>query len=197
MLGQRLLKPIIIIAACLGAGSLSAEEEDALYGDALPADAVFIRQFGAAEFPILALGRPFTQGDFDATAYTAVSAETLENAEPGSFYTILSNGVETRLIHEPSRDDRSRVHLFLLNADEMDASLVVAEGGPEVIANVPTGQIETRPVNPLAVALSVETGFGTNNFDVVLRRGGNVTFLVQDGEVHLVEHRFGPIIGQD
>lgn len=197
MLGQRLLTPLVIFAASLSATSLHAESEDALYGAALPADAVFIRQLGAAEFPILALGHRLTEGDFEETAYTAISAKQLQDAKPGSFYTILSDGNETRLIEEPSRDDRSRVHLFLLNADETEARLVVADGGPEVIASVPTGQIETRSVNPLAVALSVETDIGETRFDVVLRRGVNVTFLVQDGEVSLIEHRFGPVIGHD
>lgn len=197
MLGQRLLKLFLFVAAGISTSSLGAEEENALYGAALPVDAVFVRHIGAAGFPVHVLGRSFAPGDFDATAYTAVAAEVLEGAVAGSFYTILTDGGESHLIQEPGRNDRSRVHLFLLNASGADARLVVAHGGPEVIANVPKGEIETRSVNPLAVELSVETVAGATDFDVVLRRGVNVTFLVEDGAVRLIEHRFGPVIGQD
>ncbi len=197
MLGQRLLKPIVISVVCLGAGSLSAEDEDALYGEALPADAVFIRHIGDADFPIQKLGHTFTANDFEATAYTAVAAGLLDDAEAGSFYTLLSDGNQTQLIKEPSRDDRSKVHLFLLNAGETEAHLIVADGGQEVIPNVPTGEIATRAVNPLAITLAVATGANTRDFDVVLRRGVNVTFMAEGGQVRLIEHEFGRVISLD
>jgi len=197
MLGHRLLKLIFILTACWMPGPLTAEEEDALYGAALPADAVFIRHFGEADYPIQTLGHRFAEGDFEAGSYTAISAGALYGAEAGAFYTLISGGGETRLVQEPPRDDRSRVHLFLLNAGEGDARLVVSDGGPEVIAPTPTGQVDSRAVNPLAVSLSVESAGQTHDFDVVLRRGVNVTFLVANGDVQVIEHQFGPVIGVD
>jgi hypothetical protein len=187
----------LITGLILAAASASAEVEDGLYGAAVPADAVFIRPLGLGGAPVSAFGRTFQPDELSDGVYTAISAQALEGAVPGAYVSLVHLDGEMHLIEEPARDDRTRVHLFLLNAGADAARLVVADGGPEVIAATPSGQIDSRAVNPLALTLAVETGGQAQTFDVVLRRGVNVTFLVAQDGVQLIPHQFGPVVSAD
>ena len=186
----------LMLGATLGAltSTAHADTEDALYGAPVPADAVFIRLIGEMDAPLFILGRGFTAEELPEAVYSAISASLLDGAQAGAHYTVLTGPVGAQLIEEPGRDDPAKVHLFLLNADVADARMQVADGGPVVIEDTAQGAIASRAVNPLSVTLEVETANDTEAFDVVLRQGVNVTFLVADGDVTLIEHAFGPVI---
>lgn len=187
----------LMLGAALGALTFTAhaDTEDALYGAPVPSDAVFIRLIGEMDAPLFILGRGFTSEELPEAVYTAISASLLDGAQAGTHYTVLTGPVGAQLIEEPGRDDPAKVHLFLLNADAADARMLVADGGPVVIDVTAQGAIASRAVNPLSVTLAVETADNLEAFDVVLRQGVNVTFLVSDGDVTLIEHQFGPVIG--
>lgn len=190
--------PGFLIGAALALTSPAfAETEDGLYGAAVPSDAVFLRRIGAMDALGDLFGRSFTGDELPDAVYVAISATALEGAEPGAHYTVTGGDTDPLIIREPARADPSKVYLFLLNTDPGAARLVVAGGGPTVIEATPQGQMAERAVNPLAVTLSVEAGGLSQDFDLVLRRGVNLTFIVADGAVRMIENRFGPVITAD
>lgn len=171
-----------------------AEIEDGLYGAAVPNDALFVRRIGIVDASVDLFGRSFSAGELPEETYVAISAAQLDGAQAGGHYTILSDGAAPFILQEPVRTEPSKVHLFLLNAGSASARLVVADGGPVVIDTTTDGQISQRAVNPVSVTLTVEANGLSENFDLVLRRGVNLTFLVADGDVRLIENRYGPVI---
>lgn len=187
----------LLLGVALGAfvSTANADNEDALYGAPVPSDAVFIRPIGEIDAPVSILGRNFTSAELPEAVYAAISASMLEGAEAGAHYTVLAGADQPQLIEEPGRDDPAKMYLFLLNADASDARLRVAAGGPTVIEDTTEGTIASRAVNPLAVALAVETAGASEKFDVILRQGESVTFLVSDGDLTVFEDQFGLVIG--
>ena len=185
---------LLCAALGLGVGSAPAETEDGLYGAAVPQDAVFLRRIGSDGAETVIFGRSFTADELPENTYVAISAVLLDGAVAGGHYTILPADTAPAVLQEPQRPDQSKVYLFLLNGDDAPARLSVADGGPVVIEDTAPGQITERAVNPLAVTLTVEGDGFSQDFDVVLRRGVNLTFVVADGAASLIENRFGPVI---
>lgn len=169
-------------------------DEDALYGAAIPADAIFIRPLSSLPDTSL-FGRDFSAGELEPLVYTAISAASLNGVVPGSYYSVTRDvGGVPEVIREPDRDDLSRVHLILLNAADTDASLLIDHSGDTVIDRVESRAASARAVNPVSVALRVETGDGSKTFDLSLRRGQNVSFVVTDTDITLLPSTFGPVI---
>lgn len=189
----------LISTLCLSifAADALAETEDALYGARVPADAVFLRHLGGSNAAVTVFGREFAANDLQGETYTAVSASALYGAEAGRHYTLWQDRDTVEVIVEPTRDDPAKVYLFLLNTDAAPARIVVADGGPVVIDDTAHGVIAARAVNPISVQLAVEHEDTTEAFDLVLRQGTNLTFLVSDGAVEVLEHRFGPVLTDD
>lgn len=190
-----------IIAPLLTIGSV-AIASDALYPDAAPDDAVFVRvmaqESGEAPSSFQFGGRTLSIPTDAHNTYLAVSAATLEGVEPGSFHTVVSalNG-PAHVISEPARNSASKVHLFLVNASAEPVRLVLSGRDAEVIAPVASGESNSRAVNPVSATLAIERLSDSailGTFDVTLARGQNQTFLVNGEKATRVANRFGPVI---
>ena len=86
---------------------------------------------------------------------------------------------------------------MLLNATENAVSLVANGGALEVISNTAFGSANMRAVNPIKAELSVvqapnQTTLGT--FEVLLRRGEDLSFIVTNDGVELVPTSYGAVI---
>lgn len=188
------LPPLLLCAALAAATPVTAETEDGLYGAAVPHDAVFVRRIGADDAPLSLFGRDFAPSELPEATYVAIPARGLDGVMPGAHYTVVGAPGSEVVVAEPRRDDPTKVYLFLLNLAAAEARLVVADEGPTVIEPTAPGEMAARGVNPLAVNLVVEAGDRAQAFDVVLRRGVNLTFLVTDDDIALLENRFGPVL---
>lgn len=192
------LSPLLLSLGLALSGSVSvAEIEDGLYGAAVPADAIFVRQLGGLDAPVTVFGTSLGEAELPEAVYVAIPASALDGVTPGGHYTVITGADGAQIIEEPGRDDPAKVNLFVLNTGAAPAGLAVADGGPTVIAPTPAGAMATRAVNPLSVTLAVETGEMSESFDVVLRRGVDLTFWVSGDGVTLIEHQFGPVLSLD
>ena len=63
-----------------------------------------------------------------------------------------------------------------------------------MIEETESGHIKTRAVNPVRATLSVVAQSGEQDFDVMLRRGVNLTFYVDKNEARVIENAFGPVL---
>ena len=193
-----LLNTICLVAASLSAPAW-ANNDTALYAEAAPADASFVRFLGYGnEDSVQFDGKTFELSADTETTYIAVSAAHLAETAPGSYVTVArrKDGSEV-IVHEASRDDAARVYLFLVNASDMALDLRLADGSTPIIQNVEQAQSGVRAVNPVAVSLGVfahghDQAIAT--FDLSLRRGQNVSFVADDTGVRLIENRFGPVL---
>ena len=176
-----------------------AADESVLYNQAPPKDAVFVRLLGnpgttALEFN----GHRIALPDGTQTAYAAISAQDLGLSEAGTFHSLLLDEYgNLRAIEEPKERPNNKVHLYLINADADPVRLIVPGREIEVIAGTEQMAIGTRSVNPIRTALAIQQVADEGilaTFDVSLNRGQNITFLLQDGEVSLIENRLGPVI---
>lgn len=166
-----------------------ANSNNALYGTAIPEDAVFVRWLAPTQ-NAEAFGAVFDNNVSESRDYVPVSGSALNGAEPGRFYTVTKDVV----IAEPARDDASKVHLILLNAASDPARLVVTTNDAEVIGATVAGQAQARGVNPVSAELSVVTDTETlATFEVNLRRGQNLTFAVEGDGAYLIENAFAPV----
>lgn len=177
-----------------GSGHANAAD-NTLYDTPPPDDAAFIRWVGlGSQHPVLGIA-PATH---IADVYRPVSAAATNGAQPGIFYTVAKgpNG-QALLIEEPGREDRSKVHLFLVNLGSYPVRLSVTDQDMVVIDDTATGTAGSRAVNPVSVSLSLVAGDGRtlDSFDVSLRRGQNLTFVARDDGARLIENSFGPNIG--
>ncbi|WP_195821357.1 hypothetical protein [Roseobacter sp. MH60115] len=186
----------LLITSCAAAFTLmlplpgSANAEDALYGARLPEDAVFIRWL-APTVSAKAFGADFDAEVSNTREYVPVSNAVLDGAEAGRFYSLIGD----QIIPEPPRDDATKVHLVLLNADSTPARLIVSANETEVIGATTAGQARSRGVNPVQAELSVVTDAGPlATFDLSLRRGQNLTFVVVGDTVTLIENKFAPVV---
>lgn len=175
--------------------------DDALYDEAPPPDAVFIRSFlptapsnavdGIPPFAVTSI----VEND---ARYSALSAAEFSLPDSGGYYALMADADGApRLVQEPARDDRSKVHLILLNALGEDVRVVAPEHGAEVVAPTAPYSSSGRAVNPITVTLAVEnvaTGEQLEAFDLRLRRNQNLTFFVGPDGVELVENAFGPVV---
>jgi hypothetical protein len=189
------LLPLAFAGTALLSGFASAEAADnALYGAPLPDDAAFVRWLDAPEGSNrMAFGAAFGPAAQDDTAYAAVSAAHVSGAVAGGYYSII-NG---QTVVEPARTDATKVHLILLNADDSPARIMVADKDMQVIGDTAPGAAASRAVNPISVALAIvdaTSGAELGRFDVALRRNQNITFLVHNGQVDMIQNGFGAVL---
>jgi hypothetical protein len=183
-----------IVSTCLTtiftlAPTLGLASNQALYGTAIPDDAVFIRWMGTPE-QATSFGAQFAPELAAGSDYLPISARHLPDAEQGAFYSV----IDGTLVQEPARDDPAKVHLILVNADQGSARVLLAGKDAQVIGETARNAANARAVNPVQAVLAVmleNTLLG--EFDLTLRRGQNVTFFVQDGVVHLIQNGFAPV----
>lgn len=184
----------IAAASLIGLASAPVSANTALYDAPPPDDAVFVRWLNTSATPA-ALGvdlaptdaAPAEFGHFPASASDAVSA--------GAHFSVVANAVGTaHLVEEPARDALGKVHLVLVNAADVPVRVMVADGGPEVIAATAPLTSGLRAVNPVAATLTVEnveTGAVMGTAALALQRGQDVTILVTSESVEVIEDAFG------
>jgi len=188
----------IAAAAILTTVSPADANDEALYGAAVPEDAVFVRFL--ADHPakdLTAFGWTF-ETDLEQVAYSVVSASLLPEAPASRFSTVVvTTEGEGIVIPEPDRTSASKVHLLLLNATVNAVSLVADGGAIEVIRPTRFGAANIRAVNPIKAEFSVvqvpsQTVLGT--FDVSMSRGEDLSFIVTNDGVELVPTSYGAVI---
>ncbi len=179
-----------------GPGAAQEQTEAVLYDRPLPQDAVFLRWLGSKAMPQelrLAMLPPAS------TDFHPLSATHLEGATAGHYYSVVPGPAgQPRLIAEPQRGKKSKVHLILLNASPQPVRLVLAGKQAEVVKRTDAFASGGRMVNPVAAELAVlsDDGQQIGVVSVALRRGQNVTVLVDSEGVRLVENRFGAVLGE-
>lgn len=189
-----------VLAATLSATlpSLSLADDAALYAEPAPADAAFVRFIGFAPgAKVDFAGLSFDIPQEAPNSYIAVSSARLTNIDSGAYLSILPAQDGTlRRVDEPARETRSKVHLLVINAGTDAVTLSTADGAMAVVQNVTPGAAASRAVNPVAVSLGVFSAPGAplDTFDVALRRGQNLSFVVTESNVHLIENSFGPVL---
>lgn len=189
---------LISAFAILTTASSAGASDEALYGSSIPEDSVFIRfLMDRPAEDSTAFGWTFDT-DSEQASYTVVSAALLSEAPDSRYSTVvITDEGEGIVIPEPDRTSASKVHLLLLNATEIAVSLVANDGALEVISSTKFGSSNIRAVNPIKAELSVvqvpgQTILGT--FDVSLRRGEDLSFIVTDSGVELVPTTYGSVI---
>jgi len=189
------LKMTLIAAFCAATyPQMVLANDDALYGAAAPDDAAFVRFIGHTDHPIAPLFNFDFSQDVTGTDFVVIAAELLSGVEAGTYVTVIvSSDGTVQSIREPARDSLSKVNLFLLNATDNDASLLIAENGAEVIGDVAAGRVGMRAVNPVSTTLSVEDV----SFEVSLSRGQDVTFAVLPSGPIMIPTTFGNIVTAD
>lgn len=189
---KSLIVPLVLGALTGVLPNACLANDEALYGAPVPSDAVFIRWLGdAAQAAPKILNYEFSDADLSGEAYVAISNAALSGAMPGDYYSVVIGPTgEITLIQEPARDDKSKVHVVLLNAGAKAVSMTLAGTDRMVIGTTKAGQSNSRAVNPVTARLAI----GQDAFDVTLRRGQNMTFAVLEGEIRLIQNTFGPVI---
>lgn len=186
---------LVTLVVIVGASARAADNE--LYDTPPPDDAAFIRWLepgpNQAAFGVLPI-------QHNGHAYHPVSAAQTTGAISGQFYTSATDAHGAQVvIAEPERPDRSKVHLILLNLSASVVRLALADSDVEVISKTSANEASARAVNPVSATLNVEDGNGQilGVFDVNLRRGQNLTFVVRPEGAELLENHFGPNIGTE
>ena len=182
---------------CFAATAGSASD-NALYAEAAPADASFVRFVGfQGATSATYAGRSFDLRPNEAEAYIPISAAHLSGVDAGTFVTVIRqpNGVETP-IEEADRSNKAKVFLFLVNATDQMLDLRLADGSMTVIEDVAGFAAGERAVNPVKIGLGVfpdgsDTPLAV--LDVSMKRGQNLSFVADDSGVRLIEHRFGAV----
>ncbi|SMY07650.1 alginate O-acetyltransferase AlgF [Flavimaricola marinus] len=174
-------------------------QDSGLYGEAIPADAVFVRWLeGSTPLERSAFGYDFSDENIPANTYAAVSAELLPDVSIGGYYSVVLGASGTPLlVKEPERGDQTKVHMILVNGGATPVTLNIAGGGAEVISLTSQSEASSRAVNPVSASLEVRpegSDLAIAQFEVALRRGQNMTFAVLDGDVILVPSAFGPVV---
>lgn len=186
----------LTVMGCLVMDQVWADEE-ALYADRIPADAVFVRAFGDPAHPQVAFGgRDVAVDAANSGAYTPVSASALSGIAAGGYYSVVVQDDTSSVIHEPERGVASKVHLVLVNASTRPVRLMAPDHNAEVIGQVASGAAGLRGVNPVQAVLAVQavdTGEVLGSFEVRLRRGQDVSFVVLKDRTRLVENSFAPV----
>ncbi|MEL6817727.1 MAG: alginate O-acetyltransferase AlgF [Pseudomonadota bacterium] len=190
---------LLKMSAVLFLAAPAAADESVLYDQAPPKDAVFVRLLADnAKTDFRFNGRVLQRPPGTDTAYAAISAKTLGNSEAGTFYSLLEDRNGNLVsIEEPKDRPNSKVHLFLINADEAPVQLIVPDREIKVVEATAQFEIGSRSVNPVQTPLAVQLADDRtiiDTFDLSLNRGQNITFLVQNGKITVIENRFGPVI---
>lgn len=191
-------KFFICISACFFIVTAVTAESNDLYAEAPPDDASFIRFIGFEDTNTVEFsGKTFTLFADEFETYIPVSSTKLDNIPSGSFVTVMSGAnSSTKIIYEGARDTSSKVFLFLINGSDNILDLRLSDNSASVIDNVLSGQALKRGVNPVAVTLGVfsnDADIPIATFDVSLKRGQNISFIVDKAGVRLIQNRFGAV----
>lgn len=183
------------ISVLLISATQTIAADNTLYDAPPPDDAAYLRWIESGDAPEILGVRGLGP---DGAVFHPVSAAATDGAEAGRFYTAARDASgAVQVLAEPERQDRSKVHLTLLNMGEAPAQLVVDGQDLMVIGATPVNAAASRAVNPVNVTLQLITDNGTvlGHFDLALRRGQDLTFVARADKAELVENRFGPTIG--
>lgn len=188
-------------AACFAflIASAPVMADDALYPNALPDDAVFVRSFVSQDTT------PEIDGvripSLDAATcrdFCALSAADLTTLAPRSYVSVIqTHDGSVQVIEEPPRAAKSKVNLLVINAGDHPVRLVVADRDIEVVAPVQPSAAGSRAVNPVTAKLavtSVDQPTVLATFDVALSRGQDLTFLVNGNDVDMIVDGYGPVL---
>lgn len=198
----KMMTALACLVAVVTKATPAYADDTGLYGEAIPQDAAFVRWLDHDD-PIARTAFAF---DFSATpvptdTYVAVSASLLRNADAGAYYSVLRGDDGTvHILEEPTRDDASKVHLFLLNAGPTPINLSVSQADTTVIGTTGTLEAQARAVNPISVNLAVQdsdSGRILDEFDVALRRGQNMTFARLGNQIVAIPSAFGPVFSAE
>ncbi len=188
-----------LVVTCSIPGQALADST-ALYDEAAPADAVFVRLLQTEDTTpetITFGGQRLSTDALQSDTYVAISASQLSDTAPGGFYSLVASDASLAVIQEPARATASKVQLLLLNASNEPVRLTLPSRGAEVISAVQPDTAASRAVNPVSVALAVERvsdGAILGAFDVSLARGKNLTFVADLNGARLIENRFGSVL---
>lgn len=200
-------KPVGILCGVLLSAVCALEtawaNEAVLYADEPPEDAAFLRVVASVSTlpkEIHFGGRDLSSAPFADGEYVAISAAGLTGVAPGSYATLTLDGTGAEnLFHDPNPLTGAKVQITLLNGDAEQVRLVVPGRDLEVIGAVGPMGVGQRVVNPVSSAFAVvreSDGQSLGSFELRLRRGQNLGFLVRGGQVSLVETRFGPVYSE-
>ena len=197
----RLLKAKAALAGVMiMAATGTCAEDAALYDEAAPSDAVFVRILSSSDahpLQVVFAGTQLTINNDLTDTYIPISAADLNGARAGGYYSLVDGPVGTLTIEEPARDSAAKVHLLLLNAGPEAVRLIAPSKELEVLAALEPGQVSSRAVNPIEIDLAVQRisdGAVLGVFDVRLSRGQNVTFVAEETSARLIENSFGPTL---
>ncbi len=196
----RHLFKLAAFTTAVGITSPTFSDEAALYEEAAPADAVFVRLLQGHQAPMATIplgGVELSFNDIQKDTYVAISAENLAGVTAGAFYSFVANETGQFLIEEPARETSAKVHLILLNTSDAPVRLVVPQRDIQVVAAINAGEAASRAVNPIETELAVERvsdGFVLGTFNVSLARGQNLTFVANHNGARLIENNFGPVL---
>lgn len=196
---RSVLTPCLAAVLATSFAATSHADDTALYAEPAPADAAFVRFIGFASGTVVDFaGVRFEVPRETATSYVAVSSARLSDVAVGAYVSVLpgEGDAAVRRIDEPARDSRSKVHLLVLNASAEPVHLSTVDGAMQVVGAVAPGQSASRAVNPVSVSLGL---FGANDqalgsYDVTLRRGQNLSFVVDANGATVIENSFGPVL---
>ena len=198
---QKYLFVPALVAGLCNLASDAVANDGGLYADTPPADAAFVRVLAdpvSSVSDVRFVSASLTYDDSWGRKYVAVSATELEGVKPGSFHSIVFDSAgETTVVKEPERGAPSKVSLILVNVSGGDVRLVAPEHESVVVPAVGHAKAGAQAVNPIKATFAVERvvdGVTIGSFDVQLTRGQNLSFVVGDGQVELIENQFGPVV---
>ncbi len=171
--------------------------DESLYDSPPPVDAIFVRWLEPQAHQTGAEIWGHSVSTDIGTDYTAISAATLGQGEPGGFYSVIRADGGAQVIAEPARADRAKVHLFLVSCGGRAVALVVPGRAGSTKVTPVIGPLDAlgaagRAVNPVATPLAVIESANQvelARFDLTLARGKNLTFYVCDGQVRMIENQ--------
>lgn len=172
-------------------------QDAALYDAPPPEDAAFIRWLDQSA-DTTQFGASFAEDVRAEPAFHPISTAGLNGADVGAHYSAVTGADGTTLlIPEAARDDRSKVHLTLVNASSAPVRLVLMGQDVEVVGALESGTSAMRKVNPIAVTLGVQSLSDDSilaEFELTLRRGQDISFIAAPSGAFMVEDSFGPTI---
>ncbi|WP_108814094.1 alginate O-acetyltransferase AlgF [Loktanella sp. Alg231-35] len=195
---MKFMFPSIVAVPIAFFANYGLASDEALYGAEAPQDAVLVRFLGTpSEGGNNVYGWNFETEEADPS-YSVISAALLSNTPETTFTTVFVDEQGREVVfHEPDRTSSSKVHLLLMNATNESVSLVANDGALEVIGDTEFAKVGMRAVNPISVELSVVRGPDLEvvaSFDVSLRRGEDISFVVTDDSVEMVPTSYGAVI---
>ncbi len=188
-----------------------AAQNEGLYGSKAPEDAAFVRiiNSGTDILPPVPVGavRFARLAPLDVSPYRVLSPGVLIirardgqvdiAAGAGKYYTVAVSAAGPEVFQDRRHDDPLRAQLILYNLTGISPiDLKTADGGTEVITEVPSGKSASTAVNPVRTRLAVFSNTGkmgtVGSIDMeagqsygifAVDRSGELKILVEQAEV--------------